>query len=83
MGGSHGSCHAVNLMSSCDSCDSCGSCGSFEQTGDFTRNLKITLADDDEAVLHHWRTSETGTLEPLADEARGCFKTSEMYVIGP
>ena len=51
---------------------------SFVRSLGATNQSQMTLADDDEAVLTQWRTSEQGDLEKVADSARGLFKTSEM-----
>ena len=41
----------------------------------------MSLADDAEAVLRVWRTSEEGALEPVEASSRGYFESNGMYVV--
>ena len=55
--------------------------GDVEVMGDNTRGLKLSLADDQEAVLRVFQTGEDGLLHALEPEKFGIFSSSEMYVI--
>jgi hypothetical protein len=55
--------------------------GDAEQMGDHTRGLKISLADDQEAVLRMFQTGANGLLNAVEPEKMGVFSSSEMYVI--
>jgi len=55
--------------------------GDVELMGDNTRGLKLSLAEDQEAVLRVFQTGEDGLLHALEPEQFGIFSSSEMYVI--
>ena len=51
--------------------------GDVEMTGDFTRNLKISIADEKDAVLRVWRINVKGTLEDIPKERLGIFPSND------